>query len=403
MASRASSLLSAALACLLAFGILTLWIPAQWPVSIVQTGIYALTGLWLLGAAAAGFPLRLHVLLIPVAGAAVWGCVQLAAGTTIYRWATEVAVLDWFTRLAVLFLAYQLFSEERLRERFLGWALWFGFAISVLAVLQRFTAPDRVFWLFDVPPGGVTMGPFVYHNQYAAFIELLLPLALAGALHERDWRRAVAAGVMIASVVAAVSRAGTALVLLETIVVFALVSRRRRLDRRSVALAAATTVLIAVVFAASVGWGPLREKFDREDQLSERRNLYASTIEMAGDRPLMGFGLGTWATAYPPYATFDDGLRDNQAHNDWLQWASEGGLPMLALMLAMAGLLVRPALRSVWGVGLLAVLVHCLVDYHFQQRPVFGYWWFAMAGLVGSLTAQHHGYRAGQDMQFEPE
>ena len=124
---------------------------------------------------------------------------------------------------------------------------------------------------------------------------------------------------------------------------------------------------------------------------------------MARARPLTGFGLGTWSTAYPAYATFDDGKRDNQAHNDWLQWASEGGLPLLALMVAMGGLLVRPALRSVWGVGLLAVLLHCLVDYHFQQRPVFGYYYFALAGLVCAFAAKDDGDGARQDVQFQPE
>ncbi|MCP5116599.1 MAG: hypothetical protein GY953_37700 [bacterium] len=116
----------------------------------------------------------------------------------------------------------------------------------------------------------------------------------------------------------------------------------------------------------------------------------------------MGFGLATWSTAYPAYARFDDGLFDNQAHNDWAQWAAEGGIPFLLLMLLMAGLLTRPAMRTVWGVGLLAVLVHCFVDYHFQQRPVFGYVYFALASVC-ALAAKHDANRARQNVKLEPE
>ncbi|HLW75650.1 MAG TPA: O-antigen ligase family protein, partial [Bryobacteraceae bacterium] len=114
-----------------------------------------------------------------------------------------------------------------------------------------------------------------------------------------------------------------------------------------------------------------------------RSELVRSSMEMIRDRPLMGFGLGTWAAAYPQYAHFDDGNFVNQAHNDWAQWAVEGGLPLLALMLAVVALRARAAVRSLWGIGMLAVFVHCLVDYPMQQRPALAAFFFAMLGAIG--------------------
>jgi len=72
---------------------------------------------------------------------------------------------------------------------------------------------------------------------------------------------------------------------------------------------------------------------------------------MIRDRPWMGFGFGTWSTAYPGYAIYDNGTFANQAHNDWAQWTVEGGLPFLLLMLSIAAASVGPALRSLWGIG----------------------------------------------------
>jgi len=105
---------------------------------------------------------------------------------------------------------------------------------------------------------------------------------------------------------------------------------------------------------------------------------------MIRDRPWMGFGLGTWSTAYPGYALFDNGLFANQAHNDWAQWAAEGGLPFFFMMLSIAIWSVRAAARSVWGVGIVAVFLHCLVDYPIQRPALAGLFFV----LLGVLAAQ---------------
>jgi len=87
---------------------------------------------------------------------------------------------------------------------------------------------------------------------------------------------------------------------------------------------------------------------------------------------------------YPGFAYSDDGLFANQAHNDWAQWTVEGGLPLAAVMLLWAALLVPPAIHSLWGLGVVSVLIHCLVDYPMQQRPALAGFIFAMAGVLAA-------------------
>ena len=110
---------------------------------------------------------------------------------------------------------------------------------------------------------------------------------------------------------------------------------------------------------------------------------------MVRDRPLTGFGLGTWSEVYPGFARFDDGLFANQAHNDWAQWAAEGGIPFFLLMVGVVAGAVRPAFRSLWGLGLLAVFVHCFVDYPMQQRPALAAFFFALLGIVMHAMPGH--------------
>jgi O-antigen ligase len=109
---------------------------------------------------------------------------------------------------------------------------------------------------------------------------------------------------------------------------------------------------------------------------------------MVKDRPLLGFGLGTWSIVYPGYAPIDDGLFANQAHDDWAQWAAEGGLPFFALMLAVAIWSARLGVRTVWGLGVTAVFVHCLVDYPIQRAGVALVMFSIMAALASEERRQ---------------
>jgi hypothetical protein len=102
---------------------------------------------------------------------------------------------------------------------------------------------------------------------------------------------------------------------------------------------------------------------------------------MVRDHPLKGVGFGNWSTAYPAYAMVDDGLFVNQAHDDWAQWAVEGGLPFFFVMVALAVWILPRAVRTVWGTGLIAIFLHCLVDYPIQRIGV-AIVFFTMLGAV---------------------
>ena len=125
----------------------------------------------------------------------------------------------------------------------------------------------------------------------------------------------------------------------------------------------ALSVLFAGLATAVVGWDALWIRFQDNDLFRYRREIFASTLRMIRQRPWTGFGLGTYATVYPEFATFDIGLTVDHAHNEWAEWTTEGGVPLLTLMLTIAVVTFRPALRSGWGLGIHAVLLHSVVDF----------------------------------------
>ncbi|MCC6536338.1 MAG: O-antigen ligase family protein [Bryobacterales bacterium] len=359
------------LALLLAAGIVTAWMPRPEPWWALQSALLALGAAW----AWAGELRRVRPSpwLAVLALGALWPCVQILAGTTVHAEATRAASLQWSAWLAAYVVAEAAARRDEARRVWMLRACAaFAVAQALLAILQRFTAEGRVFWLFDSGYRTGQMGPWVYDNQYAGFVLMLMPLTLWRA---RGWTFAAPA-LLVASVFVSGSLAGSILVVTEALVVLAL-----RGDAAVLRRFAAVAVLASAMLGVT-GWEALNEKLRRDAPLQVRRQLTLATVEMARDRPWLGWGLGTWSTVYPAYARFDDGAFDNQAHNDWAQWAAEGGVPFFAVTLLLAAGAVAAGWRTGWAVGLAFVLVHCVIEYHFQQRPVFGAVYFTLAALA---------------------
>lgn len=331
-------------------GILAVWVDQPWAWSAVQVGIFALAGWHVLRKREVRFDLPA----LTLAFACSWPVLQLLTGATMSRPATEEAAVNWFTFFVVFVMARGVDADTFATAAVIG-----GSAVALLSVLAKVSY-------------GV-LGPFANRNQFAAWVELLLPIALYLAFR---WRAAysVAAAILFAAVIASGSRAGAFLVCLEVVVV-AVVCRRSR----SAKLQFAAIALLAVGVA---GWHDLRGHVESAGPEPLRADAVRASLEMLRDHPVAGVGLGAWSRIYPRYAGLDTGLVMNQAHNDWAQWAAEGGAPFLAYMIVFAALLWKPAIRSIYGMGVIAFLLHALVDYPMQQRPALSVWFFAVAGVV---------------------
>jgi O-antigen ligase len=350
-----------------------MWEPAFWATSLPEVTVCALAAVWLIFAVLSNEKLQFSFVLIPLAGTALWPVLQLLTGVTINRWTTSVAALYWATNAAVVFIGLQIFSDAGMRRWYLRALVMAGFVIAVISPLQLFTGEGKIFWLFQTRAAEVAMGPFVYTNQYAAFIELVLPIALTLTLADRSaWRtfHGLAAVVMYASIFASTSRTGFILTSLEILIVPVLAARRIGIARRQLAILGTVFLSMLLILALAVGPDRLILKMQQKDPYFGRREYAESSLRMIPDRPLMGVGMGNWPAAYPAYAIFDEGYFANQAHNDWAQWTVEGGVPFALLMFLVAVWSLPKAFRTGWGIGVPIVFFQCLVDYPIQRMGV---------------------------------
>ena len=234
----------------------------------------------------------------------------------------------------------------------------------------------EILWLFPSPYPDV-WGPFLSRNNFAQFLELAFPVALWLACTWRGTLYMWMSATMLACGLVSASRAGAVLLIVEAAAVFALA--RPPAPRRLIPLFAAGVMVLAALAGGEV----LVHRLQDSDPFRDRREIFASSLAMIAARPWTGYGLGNFATVYPEFARFDPGAVVEHAHNDWLEWATEGGWPYAAAWMLLAISALRPALRSIWGIGVPAIFVHALVDYPFARFGVAA-WLFILVGALES-------------------
>jgi O-antigen ligase len=133
------------------------------------------------------------------------------------------------------------------------------------------------------------------------------------------------------------SRSGLASLALGLAVVAVLMWRR--LPNQAVRLAVAGYVVLVLV--AAVGWAGVNSTIDRfapaSRDLNSRAAAWRDTLTVIRDFPWAGVGLGAFGDAMLVYQTGPREVIYLQAHNDYLQFAAEGGVlvgvPALVLVI----------------------------------------------------------------------
>jgi O-antigen ligase len=378
----------------LVFTTVTVFVCTTWALQTFQIGIFALLAVYLLATVrGGGTPLAPGFAPWLVYAIPLWGVFQLVEHITSSTMETRGAVLRWGALASVFFLSQVIASMQRSRRMILDVYLCFATALAVLCLLQLFTSDGLVLWLFSSGYPDV-YATFASRNNYAQFVELALPVALWRAQREgwRSWWYGLSAGILYASAIGCASRAGAVLCTAEllTLLAFGLTklwNSEPGLPMRSTVILFMMVPFFAVLFTLATGWERTWQRFQEDDPFLGRREYIMAAMDMAKHNPLTGYGLDTFPEVYPRYAIKDFPVYVNHAHNDWAEFAADGGIPFL-LLIALPFIGAIPiAIRNPWGLGLIPVMLHACVDYPFPRPAVSG-WMFAMLGLLYMTRAK---------------
>jgi len=367
--------LGTALGAALLAGILVAWTPRYWGIGVAVASVSLVAAIWAVMARDIQLPLQ-TILVVPLGA---WGAMQLAAHSTLVRWPTTLSSLAWGMGAVSFILGSQILRGHRSRRAFLTFMMWAATALAVAAMLQMYVTPGKLFGILPVEDSVV--GTLFYKNQFAALMELAAPIALWKVFEGEIVTGGLCYAAMFAATISSASRMGVALVLVELVVFLILMMAGRRMPLKSGASIVAVLALLTVGASTVAGTDQIWNRFEEPHPYALRGMLLNSTLKMIPDHPWFGSGMGTWPVVYPRFATYDANLYVNEAHNDWAQWTVEGGIPFVLLLAALAIWLVKPSVRSVWGLGVPSVMIHCFVDYPLRE-PVLMFLWFVLAGAL---------------------
>lgn len=284
-----------------------------------------------------------------------------------------VSLSPWDTVLALaLFVAFALLLVGTTRAlryvtlpTLVNRLTLLALVVGLVGIVQKLAFPgeDYLIYGFWRPQyQGEGFGPFVNRNHYAGWVVMIAPLIMGRVIavaesvgrESGSWRRFIgspdvgqaAFGISVVlilaiAVVLSGSRSGIGSLGVAFGVMGMVLLRRGGPSRLRWALA----IGIPVLLAAGMGWAGYDIAVRRFEQVPteilDRVSVWTDTVRMIGDFPLVGVGLGAFATAMAVYQTAPTHTLFVQAHNDYLQVVAEGGLLVTVPVLVALGLIVQ--------------------------------------------------------------
>ena len=413
----------------------------EWAMGILQILVFALAAFWLVGYAfkavnlTPGFRKGLPVLaaLLLVAG---WLEMQsLSLPASMVQWLSPVAYqfqVDAATALgqtlpdafplsldpfashlhAMLTLAYALLFalalllvNDQRRLKWLAWAIVAGGGFqAVFGVLSTLSGLEWSFFIDKEAGRGAATGTFVNRNNFAGHLEMTMAIGiglLVSQLQEKrardrmEWLRntlktlmsskvllrAILAAMVIGLVMSRSRMGNTAFFssLLATGFLYAVC--RKTLSRGMIILFLSLIVIDTVIVSQWFGLDKVVERIEQTRMDTElRADVNPVSLVIIGDFSLTGSGAGSFYTTLPAY--HDGTWRGffDLAHNDYLQFPLEFGVPTFLLLVFSVVFGLWQAIQAMrqrrnrlyigmgFGatMGLVALLIHSTVDFNLQ-------------------------------------
>ena len=392
-----------AICALLVFAVAAHGAVEDWSRAVLETSAGLLFLVWAVRAYRAG---QEEIVLSPLLPP-LFALILISAGQIVFRGTAspyntriELQLLIAFTLL--LFLATQAFRSSDDWRSFVWFIMSLGFLVSVFGILQHLTFNGKLYWFREMRYGGIPFGPYVNRNHFAAFAELVIPVALVplvlGKVRRERW---FAVGLLtlfpIGALFLSASRGGIISFAAEIGLLTLLLILRRSGGKH--VLAGAAVLLVAFML---VSWLGVRQLIDRfasmqslEVQTDKRASMRVDTWHIFREHPWTGTGLGTLQIVFPAYETNYDARIVNHAHNDYLEALAETGILgatccawfLIALFLRSLRLLFlhdksfAAALHLSGLIACAGFLVHSLVDFNLHI-PGNALLFFLMANLA---------------------
>jgi len=260
----------------------------------------------------------------------------------------------WFINAAMLFTSTLLKEFKNIPKYILCYAI----PLSVIIIL---TLIKHAGLGFDEDSADWIVQPYYNdHTAYGAAISMFIPVIASLAFYFKDKKKlmyglVILLGILLIGVIFSYARAAWLSIAASLVILAALLLK---LKFRTLLIGAVSLVLVFLVFQTQImillakndtdSEGDLAQNIESMSNIStdasnvERLNRWSCALRMYDEKPLMGWGPGTYMFQYAAFQksseatiiTVNDGSNGN-AHSEYLGPLSEQGIPGLLMVVVL--------------------------------------------------------------------
>ena len=311
----------------------------------------------------------------------------LSSVFSLHRYTSIWSFIQLLNYLAIFYLIIHTVRTRANFKQLVYLIVGVATFLSVFGLFKKFGVNPFPWWDYGdlkYSPDWVS-ATYGNHNHLAGYLEMAIPvilgLFLLGYRTGKVFILSYLTLLTLTALILSLSRGGWIGLLLGLTFMAIVLLTNRYFTRKKLIAALAGGFLAAafVVLASTPVVERIRTVMEKEEETSfhSRMMVWGGVIEMIGDYPLLGTGPGTFETIFTQYQPPGLRCRFTMAHNDYLHFISEAGLPLIAVIIWMIIALYRKGFkkmqnpsRLIRGItvgamsGITAILVHSISDFN---------------------------------------
>ncbi|MCW5202293.1 O-antigen ligase family protein [Desulfobulbus sp. US4] len=285
--------------------------------------------------------------------------------------------------LYALSLKTLLKDDRSFFEKILLTCISVGILEAVYGLLQATNSHLGVLWLSDIRQfKGMARGTIIYKNQYAALLNMIWPLAVGAALLRfkavpqkkapslkkstskkrcakkrsttdhisnrrlRGFLLLFFASIIMLAVLFSQSRGGV----ISMLFILAILLITLPVSLKNKFFLSGFFVLFTISYGSIIGFTSVLDRFMLIQQGGEGRfNIWLSSLPMLRDHLLVGTGIGSYILLSSVYLKqFPENITFDRAHNDYLEFAIELGLPLALFFFCTLSVVLFLQIKKIW-------------------------------------------------------
>lgn len=275
-----------------------------------------------------------------------------------YNFATYNELFKLLSYFALYFIVINSVKDQKriniLIYVFVGMALF----QVIYGIVQTYSGSQKIWWWTNIYGKGWVTGTYINRNHIAGFLEMMIPLCFGFVIanvkktrsrqrYQEDsisrlkrFKNWVFSGeekpkivlfffmgiILGLGLLSAGSRGGIISFGISMFFMIFLFAFKK--GYRKYGIVAACLCMLILAYGLHIGIDKTLERFEHLGGIYNRLEIYESVVPMVKSFPVFGTGWGNFMYMYPRYALpeYSDRLILGNAHNDWLEMASESGM-----------------------------------------------------------------------------